>query len=241
MDLLFLLLAIGIFGETTFLTINSLTRKSPKASGRRKVYVDTSALMDGRIIEVGKTGFLADDFIVPKSVIREMQLLADGKDAEKRVRARLGLDNVSELERTVFFDTTILDDSELGKMPVDERLLVLARQNRGIILTCDYNLAKVAATEKIETLNVNDLALVLSSKLQQGDKLKIKITGKGSNPRQGVGHLADGTMVVVDNAEKLVGKEANVEFVRFLQTSAGRMAFAKLANRQFRESRGRKD
>lgn len=232
MELFTFLFILGIFTETTFLTIRKIIEKKPRSGGRRKVFVDTSALMDGRILAIAKTGFLADDFLIPRSVVREMQLLADGKDSEKRARARAGMDVVNELERVVFFDTEIFDDGELGKMPVDERLLVLAKDNRGIILTCDYNLAKVAATEKIETLNVNDLAISLANNLKQGDKFRIKIIEKGSNPEQGVGHLNDGTMVVVDKAEKFIGREIEVEFVRFLQTSAGRMVFAQLSRQK---------
>lgn len=192
------------------------------------MFVDSSALMDGRILEVAKTGFLADNFYIPRSVTREMQLLADGKDNEKRARARLGLENVNEMERIVYFTAEIYDDDRFGKMLVDERLLRLAKEEGGLILTCDYNLAKVAETEGIEVLNVNDLAIALASTLQQGDRFKVKIVERGTNPHQGVGHLADGTMVVVDHAEKMIGKEVNVEFVRFLQTSAGRMVFGKI-------------
>ena len=229
MELFLLVLALGIFSETTYLTVKG-ARGSKKASGHRKVFVDTSALMDGRILAVAKTGFLSDDFLIPKSVIREMQLLADGKDNEKRARARAGMDVANELERVVYFNAEIYDDSEYGRELVDERLLKLAKEQRGMILTCDYNLAKVAATENIEVLNINDLAMVLANTLQRGDKFRIKITEKGANPRQGVGHLADGTMVVVDNAESLVGKEPEVEFIRFLQTSSGRMVFAAVVN-----------
>ena len=196
------------------------------------MFVDSSALMDGRIVGVAKTGFLTDDFLIPRSVTREMQLLADGKDNEKRSRARVGLENVNEMERIIYFNAEIFNDDKFGKMLVDERLLRLAKEEGGMILTCDYNLAKVAATEGIEILNVNELAIALMNDLQTGDKFKIKITERGSGPHQGVGHLADGTMVVVDHADKYIGKEINVEFIRFLQTSAGRMVFGKIIKRE---------
>lgn len=166
-----------------------------------------------------------------------MQLLADGKDNEKRTRARAGMDIANELERVVYFDTEIFDDSELGRMPVDERLLVLAKKHGGLILTCDYNLEKVAKTEKIEVLNINDLAIVLGNKFQEGDKFTVRILEKGSNPKQGVGHLKDGTMVVVDKAESLIGKDVEVRFVRFLQTSSGRMIFAELNKTEKKKKR----
>ena len=222
-----IILALLIFLETTTLLFLRLKKPVLNSRARRKIYVDTSALMDGRILAVAKTGFIGDDLIIPRSVIREMQTLADGKDTEKRMRARAGMDVVDELERIVFFNTEILQD-ELDHTPVDERLLALAKENHGLILTNDFNLGKVAKTEKIEVLNINDLALTLRSNFLPGDKMKIKIIGAGSNPKQGVGYLPDGTMAVVDNASKMVGKEVEIGLVRYLQTSAGRMMFGKL-------------
>lgn len=232
MDYFILFVILVVLGEATYLTVKQATAKSAKPHGHRKVYVDTSALIDGRILEVAKTGFLSDDFIIPRSVIRELQLLADGKDPVKRSRARDGMDTASELERIVYFNTEILDDADLERTPVDERLLILAKREKGVILTCDYNLQKVAATEKIEVLNINDLALALGNKFRQGDRIHLKLTDRGNNPGQAVGHLHDGTMVVVDNAEKLIGREVEVDYVRFLQTSSGRMIFAELANQK---------
>ncbi len=228
MELYILLVVLAILVETTFLTVRKV-KNSNRARGHRKIFVDTSALIDGRILEVAKTGFLSDDFLIPRSVTRELQLLADGKDLIKRNRARAGLDVVRELERVIYIDATIFDDSHLGRMLVDERLIVLAKENKGIILTCDYNLKKVAETEGVEVLNVNDLAIVLSNKFQVGDKIRLKITEKGQNPRQGIGYLGDGTMVVVDDAENKVGEEVEAIFVKFHQTSAGRMIFADLS------------
>jgi len=221
-----------ILAETTLLTVKNVKKadfgtKKP----RRKVFVDTSALIDGRILAVAQAGFLGDEILIPRSVIRELQLLADGGDAEKRARARHGMDVANELERVVLADVEIFDD-ELDRTKVDERLIELAKTYRGMILTNDFNLGKVASTEHIEVLNVNDLALTLRSEYLPGETLRIKITAKGANARQGVGYLPDGTMVVVDEAVKLIGKETEVEFVRFLQTAAGKMMFAKLVNKQ---------
>lgn len=228
MELFILLVALAILAETTFLTVRKVTNTN-RGRGNRKIFVDTSALIDGRILEVARTGFLSDDFLIPRSVTRELQLLADGKDMVKRNRARAGLEVVRDLERVEFIDATIFDDSHLGRMLVDERLLVLAKENRGLVLTCDYNLKKVAETEGVEVLNVNDLALVLGNKFQAGDKLRIKIVEKGQNPRQGIGYLGDGTMVVIDGAENKIGEEVEADFVKFHQTSAGRMIFADLS------------
>ena len=205
-----------------------LQKHRPFASGRRKVYVDTSALIDGRILNVARSGFLDGDLIVLKSVLRELQLLADGKDSDKRQRARAGLEVVSELERVVNINTEILDDGE-GRKKVDEELLKYAKENKGVILTLDFNLIKVAEAERIEALNINELALAVRSEFLPGEKMEIKITEKGSNRGQGVGHLPNGTMVVVDRAANRVGKNITVEFVRFHESPAGRIIFAKIA------------
>ncbi|MBR3257046.1 TRAM domain-containing protein [Candidatus Saccharibacteria bacterium] len=232
MGVISFLFILGIFLETSYLSVREIARKTSRPRGRRKVFVDTSALMDGRILEVARTGFLSDDFLIPRSVTRELQLLADGKDSEKRTRARRGLEVINELERVVYINAEVFDDSELGKMLVDDRLIRLAKENKGVILSCDFNLKKVAETEGVETLNINDLAIVLSNKFQQGDKFRIKITEKGSNAGQGVGHLEDGTMVVVDGGDKFIGTEVEVKFLRFLQSSSGRIIFADGTNRR---------
>lgn len=229
MEILILVIVLILLAETTVIFLKQL-KKSPKNTGRRKVYIDTSALIDGRILTVAQTGFISDDLIIPRSVIRELQLLADGKDKEKRSLARRGMDNANELERVIFCNVTILEDP-LDRTPVDERLISLAKENRGLICTNDYNLNKVAATEGIDVLNVNDLALAVTADYTPGTKLKVKIISVGSNPGQGVGHLEDGTMVVVDNASKNIGQELEVSTMRFIQNSAGRMIFAKKLRR----------
>ena len=213
--------------ETTVLV---LRKYKPTFNSKRKIYVDTSVLIDGRILNVARTGFLDGDLIILKSVLLELQLLADGKDSEKRSRARAGLEVAAELERVVNVNTEILDDGGEHKK-VDEELLKVAKETHGSILTLDYNLIKVAAAEKIETLNINDLALAVRNEFLPGEKIKLKITEKGSNRGQGVGHLGDGTMVVVEAAANKVGKEVVVEFVKYYETSAGKMIFARLVRK----------
>ena len=224
MELFILLVVLAILAETTVLVFR---RYRPTSGGKRKIYVDTSALIDGRVLNVARSGFIDGDLIILKSVLIELQLLADNKDHEKRSKARAGLEVVSELERVVNINTEILDDGD-GHKKVDEELLRFAKESRGAILTLDYNLIKVAEAEKIETLNINDLALAMRNEFLPGEKMKLKIVEKGSNKGQGIGHLSDGTMVVVDNAAGKVGREVTVEFVKFYETSAGKMIFAKL-------------
>lgn len=227
MELFILIIVLLILAETSFLTVKEL---KPLRTGKRKIYIDTSALIDGRILNVARSGFLDGDIIVLKSVLRELQLLADGKDSEKRLKARAGIEAVSELERIINVNTEIFDDGE-GHKKVDDELLKFAKENRGAILTLDFNLIKVAEAEKIETLNINDLALAVRTEFLPGEKMEIKITEKGSNKGQGVGHLTNGTMVVVDRAANKIGKNVTIEFERFHETSSGRIIFAKIARK----------
>ena len=224
MEYLILIVCGIILVETTILVFR---RVQPTKNGRRKVFVDTSALIDGRILNVARTGFLDGDLIIMKSVLRELQLLADGKDSEKRSRARAGLDNVAELERVIEVNTEIMDDGEKWAK-VDDLLLAKAREYGGVVLTLDYNLIKVANAEKVGTLNLNDLALALKTEFEPGKRVKVKIVDKGTSQGQGIGHLEDGAMVVVENASRKIGKEVTVELLRMHETSAGRMVFGRI-------------
>ena len=244
MELVTIILCSAIFLETTALCAAYFSKKKLNfGKNRRKVFVDTSVLIDGRILAVAKAGFLGDEILIPRSVVRELQLLADGSDSEKRLRARYGLDVINELERVELADVKVFQD-DARRVKVDERLLELAREHKALILTNDYNLIKVAQTEHIDCINVNELAQGLRTEYLPGDKLKVKIVGTGSNPKQGVAYLPDGTMVVVDNAERFAGKNefVSIEFVRYLQTNAGKMMFAKLTEepKNQNKARGRK-
>ncbi len=231
MELFILIVSLCILAETTVVFLRTRQKPLLNSNQKRKVYVDTSALMDPRLLAVAQTGFIGDDIIIPRSVTRELQLLADGKDSEKRLRARAGLERVRELERVVYFDTTILSD-DLNHVQVDNRLLELAKANHGLILTNDYNLQKVAETEQIDVLNLNVLALALRAEYLPGERTQVKIVTTGSNPHQGVAYLRDGTMVVVDNASDKIGKDVDVEFVKLNQTASGVMMFARLVRYQ---------
>ena len=224
MELFILLVVLAILAETTMLLIKS---QKPRRGNQHKIYVDTSALIDGRILNVARTGFISEDLVILKSVLLELQLLADTKDSEKRTRARAGLSIVKELERVVHFDVEIFDDNA-PRAKVDEQLLKYAKENHGTILTMDYNLIKVAEAEKIKTLNINDLAIAIRNEFLPGEKVQVNIMAKGANKGQGVGYLPDGTMVVVDGAEQKVGESLTVELIKLHETSAGKMIFAKI-------------
>lgn len=207
----------------------------------RQVFVDTSVLIDGRILSVAKAGFLGGDkLLIPRSVVRELQLIADSGDSEKRLKARKGLDNLAELQALVDVDVDIFQDEPEAREGVDERLLSLARKYTGVICTVDYNLIKVALVEKISILNINDLAMNLRMSYLPGDKFLIELGQKGSEQSQAVGHLPDGTMVVVEDAKKYLGSIREVETIRSLQTSAGRMIFAKLVKSESTHKRSPK-
>lgn len=227
MELLTIVLLVIIAAEATYLVANGNKKQINKRAGR-PIFVDTSVLIDGRIIAVAKNGFIGSDTLfIPRSVIGELQFLADNGDTEKRTRARHGLDLVSELQAMTGVKVEIFQDGSKAEEGVDERLLKLAKQYHGAICTIDYNLNKVAQTEGITVLNVNDLAMSLRMAYLPGEKMLLELTQKGQDNHQAVGHLTDGTMVVVEHASKLIGKTVEIEFIRSLQTAAGKMMFAK--------------
>lgn len=190
--------------------------------------VDTSVLMDGRVVDLARTGFLIGQVVVPKGVLAELQLLADGSDHAKRERARLGLDVVKELQDILGASFTLLQDNTGVRTGVDDMLIALAKSTHSAILTLDYNLNKVAQVEGVAVLNINELAKSLRMAHLPGDMLTIELTQKGQSSDQAVGYLSDGTMVVVEQARAHVGKAKEIEIIRSLQTDAGKMMFAKL-------------
>ncbi|MBQ3441579.1 TRAM domain-containing protein [Candidatus Saccharibacteria bacterium] len=224
MEIAIFVIVLVILIETSVLVFRKI---HPSLSSKRKIYIDTSVLIDGRIVGIAKTGFLDGDLIILKSVLLELQLIADSKDIDKRAKARAGLETAAELERVLNVNTEIVDDTG-GLKKVDEELLKVAKESRGTIMTIDYNLIKVAEAEKIETLNINDLAISVRTDHKPGERFKIKILEKGANRGQGVGHLPDGTMVVVEKAATKVGQEVNVKLMNYLETSSGRIIFSKI-------------
>lgn len=202
--------------------------KHRRQVGQISTLVDTSVLMDGRVIDLARTGFLLGQIIVPRSVLAELQLLADGSDHTKRERARMGMDVVKQLQDELGGSFVLLQDQQVVREGVDNRLIALAKQTNSSILTLDYNLNKVAQVEGVEVLNINELAKSLRMTHLPGDKLKIDLVQKGQSADQAVGYLDDGTMVVVEQAKRLIGQSHDIEIIRSLQTDAGKMMFAKL-------------
>lgn len=230
-QLLILIVALAILAEVSYL-ISKQTRHSLVRRPARGVLVDTSVLIDGRILPVVQTGFIGDTLIIPRSVIGELQFLADNADHEKRSRARYGLDVVAELQRSDKVEVQILQDGSKAEEGVDERLLNLAKKYNASICTLDFNLSKVATVENINILNLNELAHSIRMAYLPGERMRLELVQKGQDGHQAVGYLSDGTMIVVEHANKLIGQSADVEIIRSLQTTAGKMMFAKLIDQK---------
>jgi uncharacterized protein YacL len=196
---------------------------SPKEDS---VLLDTSVIIDGRIKDLFQMGFLAKTALLPSFVLDELQTLADSKDSSKRHSGRKGLENLETFRDAINFQLLEKDYPEVKD--VDHKLIALAKELGATILTNDFNLAKVAGLHQVRALNVNSLAAALRPNLSVGDQLLIAITREGKDPGQGVGYLEDGTMVVVDNAKKMIGATVPVSIISMMQTNAGRLAFARL-------------
>ena len=229
MEIYILLISILVAFETSIILYVSLVKRGASRSKAKPMFIDTSSLIDGRLLALAESGFLSNDLIyIPQSVIAELHTLADGSSSEKRAKARLGLDIVSELQSTTGLNVMIYKDDIDVPEGVDQRLLTLAKKESGIICTVDYNLNKVAITYGIGVANINNLAKSLRLQYLPGDAFRVHLSSKGSDPFQAVGHLDDGTMVVVDQAQSDIGTTQDVICTRSIQTAAGRMVFARL-------------
>lgn len=225
----YLLLAVQALGLVGIIYIILSSRRRQPKSGQR-LFVDTSVLIDGRIVAIAESGFIGQTLAIPRSVIGELQLLADGANGDKRSKARHGLDVIRELQAIEHVTVEIFADNPHSPEGVDRRLLKLTREYDGVLCTVDYNLNKVAQVEGIVVANVNELAKNLRMEHLPGTKLTLALTTKGNEASQAVGHLDDGTMVVVEQAKSKIGSVAEVEVIRSLQTDAGRMLFARLVS-----------
>ena len=191
----------------------------------KPIILDTSAIIDGRVLDIAKSGFLSGLILVPRFVLTELQQVADSSDDLKRSRGRRGFDTVDQLKKIKGIKVEIWDKDQKGKS-VDEKLINLTKGVSGKIMTTDFNLNKVASLADAGVLNVNDLANALKTVTIPGEKVNIKIVHIGKDPEQGVGYLEDGTMVVVAGGAEKIGQTLNVEVTKVLQISAGRMVFA---------------
>jgi len=189
--------------------------------------LDTSVIIDGRIADIAETGFLDGVVVTPQFVLRELQLVADSGDSLKRNRGRRGLDILQRLQKVATLQVQIVEDDFPGVREVDLKLIELAKVYEGKIITNDFNLNKVAQLQGVAVLNINELANALKPIVLPGEIMKVFILKEGKEYNQGVAYLDDGTMVVVDNARKMIGKTIDVSVTSVLQTTAGKMIFGK--------------
>jgi len=191
--------------------------------------LDTSSIIDGRIVDLCKSGFLEGSLVIPRFVLQELQTLADSPDATKRARGRRGLDLLNEMKKNPSVEVKIHETTD-GPGDVDSHLIRLAQILSARIATTDYNLGRVAELQKVRVMNIYLLAGVLRFPVLAGENIRLKLVREGREPHQAVGFLPDGTMIVINQARSLIGQEAEVVVSGSIQTSAGRMIFGDLAN-----------
>ncbi len=195
--------------------------------GSRTILLDTSVIIDGRVADIAKTGFLPGTLLIPRFVLNELQYIADSADSLRRQRGRRGMEVLSELQKVSAVSVRISDIDVEGVREVDDKLVILARQLKCPILTNDYNLNRVAELQGVIILNINELANAVKSVVLPGETMGIAIIQEGKESNQGVGYMDDGTMVVVEGGNRYIGQTRAVNVTKVLQTAAGRMIFAK--------------
>jgi len=209
---------LGGFTRTTTGSIASGAGGTPKV-------IDTSVIIDGRILEIVATGFLEGPLVLPRFVLRELQLIADSGDSLKRSRGRRGLDVLTKLQQIATLEIVERDFDDLTQ--VDAKLVRLAQEREGKLVTNDFNLNRVAHVEGVAVLNINELANAVKPVLLPGEELRVVVIKEGKESHQGVGYLEDGTMIVIENGRRLIGETVDVAVTSSLQTNAGRMIFAR--------------
>jgi len=231
--LLFSYLGIALFTlrQTDFFTffrnIRSEHKTGSHVSENHPILLDTSVIIDGRIADIARTGFIPGTMLIPRFVLNELQYIADSPDSLRRQRGRRGMEVLSQLQKESLTPVKLNDMDVDGVREVDEKLVMLARQLHCPILTNDYNLNRIAEIQGITILNVNELANAVKSVLLPGEDLVINVIQEGKESSQGVGYMDDGTMVVVENGREYLSKTVRVVVTKILQTAAGRMIFAR--------------
>ena len=202
----------------------ALTGRGTVSPDAREIVVDTSVIIDGRLAEIANTGFLFGTLLIPRIVLEELQHIADSSDSLRRGKGRRGLEVLAQLEQHKGVFVEIVEVP--GKVKaVDAKLVQIAKERGAAIMTTDYNLNRVAEIERVTVLNVNELSNALRPSVLPGEELTVTVVSKGKEKGQGVAYLPDGTMIVVEDGERLVGKEVRTTVSRSLQTVAGKMIF----------------
>lgn len=227
---IYLGITLGLKGRGEFNLIIPYVRFQRKELKEETIIVDTSIIIDARILDIVKTGFLEARFVVSRFVLNELQALADSTDHMKRQKGKRGIEVLHSLKKEPNIEIDIYNEDVEGVKSVDEKVVVLAQTLDAKIITTDYNLNRIAQLQGIKVLNINDLANALKPTFVAGEKISIKLIKEGKEHNQAVGYLEDGTMVVVENAKWLIGKTVDIEVTSVLQSPSGRIVFTRLAS-----------
>ncbi|MGE5309174.1 MAG: PIN/TRAM domain-containing protein [Deltaproteobacteria bacterium] len=222
-------MVLGLRGKDQFNIVIPYVRLHRQDQGEEVIVVDTSAIIDGRIQDVLKTRFLEGQIVIPRFVLKELQQIADSTDPIKRQRGRRGLEILNAIRKEATINIQLNEEEFPEVREVDAKVVKLAQLLEGKVLTVDYNLNHVASLQGIKVLNINELANAIKPVVFPGEQMHIKLLKEGKEYNQAVGYLDDGTMVVVEEARKMIGQEVKVTVTSVLQTPAGRMIFTKLS------------
>lgn len=219
---------MALRGKDEFNIIIPYVRFKRQDVGEAIVLLDTSVIIDGRIVDIYKTRFLSGRLVVPRCVLQELQALADSADDIKRQRGRRGLELLQSMQNDPKMDIRVHEDDLRGAESVDSKLMNLAKAMDAKICTTDFNLSQTASLQGIEMLNLNELVNAIKTLISAGDQMEIKLLKEGKESGQAIGYLDDGTMVVVSDGRNQIGEKVNVMVTSVLQTQAGKMIFAKV-------------
>jgi len=219
---------VALRGKDEFNIVIPYIRFKRQDADAGSILLDTSAIIDGRIADIYKTGFLTGRLIVPRCVLKELQKISDSSDDNKRRRGRRGMDLLQEIQKDPETHIIIHEDELPEETEVDAKLIRLAKMMDAKICTTDYNLGRIAALQEIRILNVHELVNAVKSVVLNGEELEVKLVKEGKEPNQALAYLEDGTMVVVGEGRSLIGKKVTVRVTSVLQTQAGKIIFSKL-------------
>lgn len=222
-------LTLGLKGKEEFHLVIPYVRFKREELREEPIVVDTSSIIDGRILDIVRCGFLEAKLIIPRFVLKELQVLADSTEHLKRQRGKRGIEILNALKKEKNIEVVISEEDFEDLAGVDAKIIRLAKILEAKVFTTDYNLNRLAQLEGVKVLNVNDLANALKPIFLPGEKISIKLIKEGKEPNQAVGYLDDGTMVVVENARWLIGKTVEVEVTSILQSPSGRIIFTRLS------------
>jgi len=222
-------LTLGIKGKDDFHLVIPYVKFKRQEMKEEVIVMDTSVIIDGRILDIVKTKFVEAKFLVPRFVLNELHALSDSTDHMKRQKGKRGIEILHSLKKEPNVDVEISDQAVEGVKSVDEKIIRLGQEQDAKVMTTDYNLNRIAQLQGVGVLNINDLANALKPTFIAGQRFQLKLIKEGKEHNQAIGYLEDGTMVVVEGARRLIGKTVSIEVTSILQSSSGRIVFTKLA------------